>query len=120
MSKTVPVEARCGFYRRTKVTDAPTYRYDMIWVDGWDPGRLVMPHPPAVGDLIYLNHRCGPGEEDLTGNYVVVTRSWIVVSYGSGAWPYGEPHPNEGPLLNIIIEPAKGPFLDKAEGDPDE
>lgn len=119
MAKTPPLEVRCSFYARIKASDTPTYRYEHITLDGYDPDPLYTTHPPAVGDLLYLQHRHATDAEDLTGGYVVIARSWHFMQYRSGVWRYGEPHPDEGPMLHIIVEAAKGPFLDEEPGGDD-
>lgn len=105
---------QCAFYVRTQVTDdPPTYRYDMVNVRGdkWgDSGRLVTPHPPMVGDQIWLND----SNNTLTGQYKVIERDWAHAAYGSGNWPLGSPHPKVGPSLHIIVVPGEGLFRDEA------
>lgn len=119
MADTPPLEVRCSFYRRTKVSDTPTYQYDHITVDGYDPGAHYLTHPPLVGDSVYLNHRPSPGDEDLTGGYVVIARSWTFTEYGSADWPRGEQYPNEEPLMDVIVEAGEGPFIGQIGDDDD-
>jgi hypothetical protein len=106
---------RCGFHERVAVEDG--YRYDRINIDG--PGgfdRLVTPYPPAVGDLITL----WDAHERRGGMFRVVERAWHHSSYGSTDWPYGSPASKEGPLLDIIVEAAEGPFADEVPTAEDE
>lgn len=99
---------RCQFYERTAVEGG--YRYEMIHLDG--PGgydRFVTPHLPARGDLISL----WDAHEKRGGVFRVIERAWHHSSYGSADWPYGQRTSNEGPLLDIIVEGADGPFVDE-------
>lgn len=109
---------RCRFYVRTQVTDAPTYRYDSVWLpDTWTrDGCLVTPNPPAVGDLIQL----WGDDEAHRGFFEVVARAWLHPAYGSANWPYGQPDPAVGPELIATVVPADGPFRDEAEDDEEE
>ncbi len=68
-------------------------------------GRLETPYPPNVGDLVHL-----PGYPT---SHQVVSRAWSYPQHGSADWPYGA-RPSEGPLLDLIVEPAIGPFNDDA------
>lgn len=110
---------QCSFYVRKQVTDGPpAYRYDHVYLRGGkfgQGGRLDTPHPPAVGDLIFLHDEGGPH----TGNHRVVERAWGHASYGSKIWPHGTPRPTAGPLLDIIVVPDAGPFRNEA-AEPDE
>ena len=111
----------CAFHVRIQVTDAPTYRYDQIWVRGGlagSGGRLDMPHPPAVGDLIYLIDEHGQH----TGTHRVIERSWGYAAYGSNAWRVGRARPDagNGPSLDIIVVPDAGPFRDEDPGEEDD
>jgi hypothetical protein len=100
---------RCEFYARVQLTDAPTYRYDRIEVDGYDwPGYLETFTPPLAGDSIYLSGDRGGG--GVHGTFRVLERSWMHSAYGSQGWPYGERHPRSGALLTLIVEPAEGMF----------
>jgi hypothetical protein len=106
-------DVRCNFYRRTPA-DVGLWRYDHInHSDHTGDGYLTTPHPPLVGDLI--------GLYDPTtkkgGVYRIVERSWTHSSWGSANWPYGEPRPKVGPLLDLIVETAQGPFHDEAPQD---
>jgi hypothetical protein len=108
---------QCQFYVRTPVTEEPpTYRYDAVYLRGGAHGRsgsLVTPHPPAVGDLIYLTDDTGPH----TAQHRVIERAWTHPQYGSAVWRHGTQWPKEGPLLTIIVVPESGPFRDEAPGD---
>jgi hypothetical protein len=106
---------QCRFYVRTPATeDPPTYDYQAVYLRGsgyGQSGTLVTPHPPAVGDQIYLTDESGPH----TGEHRVIARSWSHPQYGSAAWPAGTKWPKDGPLLTVIVEPAPGLFHDEAE-----
>lgn len=103
---------RCAFYVRTAV--AGGFTYDRVHVrlpDGMS--RQALAHPPAVGDLIAL-----PG-----GVFRVAERCWHHSDYGSMDWPLIELHAKTGPLLDLIVDAADGPFLDQVvldSGDDDE
>lgn len=79
-------------------------------------GSLVLEHPPAPGDLIYLRGDVADPADpdgnrlvDATGTYRVVARDWMPASYGSPAWRAGEQAP--GPItLELMVEPATGLF----------
>lgn len=106
---------RCQFYERTAVEGG--FRYDMISINGpMGAGRLVTPHPPAVGDLISL----WDVHERRGGTFRVIERAWMYSSYGSTDWPYGTPASKEGPLLDIVVEAAEGPFVDEVPSGDDE
>lgn len=115
MAELVHAAPRCQFYERVEVEGG--YRYDQINVNGptgFDP--LVTPHPPAVGDLIHL----WDAYKKRGGTFRVVERAWHHSSYGSTDWPYGSPVSKEGPLLDIIVEAAVGPFVDEAPSEDEE
>jgi len=99
---------RCQFYERVKVEGG--YRYDRININGPSGfGRFVTPHPPAVGDLIGL----WDAYEKRGGTFRVVDRMWLHSGYGSTDWPHGSPVSQEGPLLDLVVEAAEGPFVDE-------
>jgi hypothetical protein len=106
-------DVRCNFYRRSPV-DVGLWRYDHISLAGPHGDTFLhTPHPPHVGDLIGLY-------DPFTkkgGVHRVVERSWTHSSWGSADWPYGEPRPHVGPLLDVIVEDAEGPFRDEAPQD---
>jgi hypothetical protein len=106
-------DVRCNFYRRVPV-DVGFYRYDPINHSA-HPGDsfLHTPHPPLVGDLISLYD-----PQTKTGDtYQVIARSWHHSAWGSPNWPYGEPRPKVGPLLDLIVETTPGPFHDQVPDD---
>ncbi len=106
MEGLVHAAPRCQFYERVQVEGG--YRYDMINLNGpAGYGRLVTPHPPATGDLISL----WDAHEKRGGAFRVLERAWHHSSYGSTDWPYGSPASKEGPLLDIVVEAAEGPFV---------
>lgn len=100
---TVP-SPRCSFRVRTPDPSTPgKYLYDHLSVSGpaGDP-YLHTPHPPATGDFIFLwNSQTKTG-----GYFAVLLRTWMHSSYGSVDWPYGQPAPRVGPLLDIVVEPT--------------
>jgi len=71
-----------------------------------------MEHPPAPGDLITLWSRTGAVEGGPV--FRVLERLWSHASFGSVTFPYGAEEPREGPLLDIIAEPAGSPYRDEA------
>lgn len=104
---------RCSFHVRTEVrSHPPAYRYAQVHVrsGAWDGGTVRMPTPPVVGDLIWLTDESGKH----TGTHRILERSWQPAMPGSADWPLGAPHPRVGPLLILIVEPARGPFRDEA------
>ena len=112
MDDLVHAAPRCQFYERVKVEGG--YRYNMISINGpGGYGRFVTPHPPAVGDLISL----WDAHEKRGGVFRVVDRAWLHSSYGSTDWPYGSPASKEGPLLDVVVEAAEGPFVDEVPGE---
>lgn len=100
----------CTFYDRTIAPDG-LYHYQQIMISAPEGcGRRTMAHPPAIGDLIFLYdeiRKCG-------GQYRIIARDWSHPSYGSAGWPYGQAMPTIGPLLNMIVERAVGPFSDQS------
>jgi hypothetical protein len=89
------------------------WRYQPILIYSPDGGVFVpMKDPPPVGDVItlwdgYLHSRGLPQPEG-GPSFRVVDRGWSLVSYGSLVWPYGQDEAREGPMLDIIVEPAGG------------
>lgn len=71
-------------------------------------GFVPMNFPPVVGDLIILQD----AHREVEGGPVfqVIGRQWAHSNYGSPSWPHNAPEPREGPLLNIVVEPAEGIF----------
>ncbi|MEU3399455.1 hypothetical protein [Streptomyces filamentosus] len=116
MNSTVSWDAapRCSFHVRTEVhADPPAYRYSQVHVPSGagDIGVLRMPTPPVVGDLIWLVDESG----EHTGTHRILERSWMPSLPGSADWPTGSAHPRVGPVLVLIIEPARGPFRDEVD-----
>lgn len=104
-------DPRCSFYLRTAVGDG-RYRYTRISIANQaGNGYIVTPTPPVVGDLIYLRDQIEGGP---SGTFRVVERSWVHSSWGSHDWPYTEPQPLVGPMLDLIVEAAEGPFANEA------
>lgn len=103
---------QCRFYVRTQVSDDPLlYRYEQVIVrdhDGSGVSRLR--YPPVTGDLIGLF-----GESAATrGTFRVIGRSWMHADYGSISWPLTKSEPVNGPLLDLIVVPADGLFVNEA------
>lgn len=106
---------RCSFYERTPVEGG--YRYDKISLTNpRGDTYLETDQPPLVGDLIFLSDAVS----ERRGQYQVVERSWLHSSWGSTDWPYGEPASTTGPLLDIVVEAAMGPFADEVSEAPSE
>jgi hypothetical protein len=106
---------RCQFYERVPVEGG--YRYEMFSINGpAGAGRLVTPYPPAIGDLITL----WDVHERRGGSFRVADRAWHHSSYGSTNWPYGSPVSKEGPMLDIIVEAAEGPFVGEVPDEDEE
>ena len=99
---------RCSFYERTPVEGG--YRYEKIsLMNPRGDTSLETDHPPLVGDLIFLSD----ATSERRGQYRVIERSWLHSSWGSTDWPYGEAASTTGPLLDVIVEAAEGPFVDE-------
>jgi hypothetical protein len=89
------------------------WRYETVWVSSPSGSAFIpMEHPPLMGDLITLwdsdRHRRGLPPHDGGPAFRVVDRMWSHSSWGSADWPFGESEPRSGPLLDIIVEPARG------------
>lgn len=86
------------------------WRYEALDIP--NPGGSFMPleYLPAAGDLVTLWDRSGHVEGG--PHFRVVARSWSYSGYGSVNWPYGQREPSSGPLVDIIVEPAGGPYSD--------
>lgn len=98
--------ARCSFFARTQVTEDPvTYRYTPAQIGGRERDRLFTNDPPPVGDLIVL----------IDGVYRVLERCWVYSEYGSHDWPFHQPEPLSGPLLQIVVEKTDGLLRMEAE-----
>ncbi len=112
-------DADCAFYLRTLVSEAPTWRYTMIHLNGpRGDGKLRTKTPPAVNDLIHL-------WDELTntgGTYVVRKRYWLHSSFGSWNWPVLEQRATTPPMLDVIVDMAESIFADEAieQGDKDD
>lgn len=102
---------RCSFYERIQVTADPTYRYEKIEIaSSRNDGVLRTPYPPAVGDLITLYDRL----RKAGGTYRVIERAWSHASFGSTNWPLGLKDAHVGPMLDVVVEPTVGPFVNEA------
>lgn len=91
------------------------WRYDPVDIP--HPGGAFMPleHLPAPGDLVTLWTRGGPEGQPAGGpHFRVLQRAWTWSGYGSADWPYGKNAPQTGPIVDIIVEPAAGPYSDEA------
>lgn len=105
MSEAWRTTVRCYFYERTPAPGGHTYK--ILHPHTPQPGLLVLPQPPAVGDRVTL-----PGDPQ---PYRVVDRVWNYPAWGSGAWPLVDLEPQDGPLVDLIVECANGPFIDEVE-----
>lgn len=108
----------CLFSIRTQVTDAPTYRYDVI--DIRSPrgnGKLQTPHPPQIGDQIYLYDQRDNGPR---GEFRVIARSWHHSSWGSANWPILDAYATEPPRLDVLLERCDGIFGNEEPGSEDD
>lgn len=104
---------RCKFSVRYPAGDGK-WRYQSVSIAGPGGGLYGLYDPPAVGDLIFLWNSGGPQPEGGSA-FRVVERSWMHSSWGSADWPYGEAEPRSGPMVNIIVEPAEGPYRDETD-----
>lgn len=101
---------RCSFYIRTPSAAHPDM-WDYTSVDLGTPSHTLDTfHPPQVGDRIALG----------APMFEVVARDWMHPQHGSGAWPYRELYPVVGPMMQVIVVPAEGLFVDQAPVDADE
>jgi hypothetical protein len=114
-----PTTVACVFHERVPASDT-TSHYRRIWLANPDgDGVLRTPHPPAVGDTIFLFDRGGT-ETGPRGQFRVVERGWDHASYGSTYWPVLMADPTQGPRLTVIVVADEGPFRDQesdAEGE---
>lgn len=108
------VMPRCSFAVRYPAGNGK-WRYQRVSVDsGPLAGYAPMTSPPIPGDLITLHGR--PGSRPEEGPvFRVVERMFTYPSYGSGSWPYGKTKPEEGPLIDFIVEPAQGLYRDETD-----
>ena len=95
------------------------HRYDPVDIaHPSGSGFIPLEYPPAPGDLITLwdSNRARRGLPQPEGGPVfrVLERLWSHASFGSVTFPYGEREPLEGPLTDIIVEPAASPWADEA------
>lgn len=93
---------------RTEVEGGYTYDRLHLRAAGGGSGDLRTPHVPAIGDLIHLTD-----EEHGPGTYRVVDRAWGHSAYGSADWPYAQERPSSGPIVDLIVETATGPFVNE-------
>ncbi|MBF6188893.1 hypothetical protein IU443_13030 [Nocardia farcinica] len=110
-------DVECSFLVRTRAVDHPgKFFYRLLSVDGWHGDGLVRtPHPPAVGDTLWLfDRQLGGG-----ASYRIVARDWRFPAYGSASWLTGEPEPERGPLLRCLVEQSPGLIVDEAPHDDD-
>lgn len=108
MDEPVYAAPRCQFYERVPTVGG--FHYDMISINGpGGYGRFVTPYPPAKGDLIIL----WDAHREHGGVFRVIERAWHHSSYGSTDWPYAERTSKQGPMLDIFVERADGPFVDE-------
>jgi hypothetical protein len=108
----------CIFNVRTKVTEAPTYRYDRVYLASpRGDGYLRTPHPPQTGDQIWLYDQRDNGPR---GEFRVIARSWRHSSWGSTNWPILDDHATEPAHLDILAEACGGIFADEEPDAEDE
>jgi hypothetical protein len=111
-------EVACDFQVRTPAGDGKFY-FDDIAVKGqYGEHWLYTPHPPLVGDLIWLANE----GKDHGRNYRVIDRQWSHSQYGSVNWPLTESRPQAAPMLTVLVEPAEGMFVNQVlrEGEVDD
>lgn len=104
---------RCIFSVRYPAGDGRWW-YQRMMIANPGGGSIPM-EPPLIGDLISL---WGDMRTQPEGGPVfrVIDRCWMHASWGSGTWPYGAAEPSEGPLMDIILEPAGGrPYVDETD-----
>lgn len=105
---------RCSFYERVSVAGGG-WHYDRIALRGPNGGDyLVTPWPPVVGDCLFLS------DDQRSGLFQVIERQWMHPSWGSTNWPYDKPEPLVGPMLDCIVEPHDGLFVDEVVRPEDE
>lgn len=108
----------CFFSVRTQVTPDPTYRYDRLYLREPDGGGILRtPHPPQIGDQIWL---WDEHNESLRGEFRVIGRSWRHPDWGSMNWPLGKTHPAEPSHLQVMLEACDGLFIAEAPGEGDD
>lgn len=105
--------ARCSFHvlNRADPADSQTL-YPETPTSG-----LILEHPPAVGDLIWLSgviyQTDEEGEEEreeVDGCWRVLARSWSPAVYGSRSWPALTGRQTDAVSLDLMVEPAEGLF----------
>jgi hypothetical protein len=103
---------RCMFSVRYPAGDGRWWYQRMSIASPGGAGSIGM-EPPLIGDLISLwdTHTQPEGGPV----FRVIDRCWGHASWGSVTWPYGESEPQEGPLVDIILEPAQGPYPDETD-----
>jgi hypothetical protein len=93
---------RCTFHARIPVEGG--HAYEPITPRGNSAsGSWSTLHPPSIGDLVPLSPQL----------YKVTDRIWRYAEHGSRDWPLVEPHAIKGPMLDLIVEPAQGPYHDQ-------
>lgn len=105
---------RCNFYVRTPAP-AGGWRYEPFSIANPTGSSLPLTHPPAIGDLIWL----WDSQKQAGGHHRVIDRAWNHPAWGSMDWPHGDAAPRQGPILDLIVEPAVGLFVDEVS-EPDE
>jgi len=101
---------RCSFQVRVPTEGQPgKFRYDPIRLKNQRGISLETPHPPLLGDLVFLEGAV----------YEVIGRMWKYPDHGSRDWPWDDYEPRWGPLLDIIVIPAAGLYADEAETEED-
>lgn len=109
---------RCLFAIRYPAGGGTWWYRRVLIADPAGQGYLVTAWPPSPGDLITLwdqdLERRGLPQPDGGPCFRVVERCWGHPGWGSATWPYGAAAPSDGPLADIIVEPAAGPYRDEA------
>lgn len=100
---------RCTFYIRTPAPLPGEYYYERVDLATRHNGELHTPHPPDVGDLIHLWDTV----TNRGGTHKVIARRWLHSAYQSANWPAEAAEPLVGAVLEVIVEPADGPFRDQ-------
>lgn len=104
---------RCSFKVRVPAGDG-RYRFETVEQHSYFGGTMPLQHPPATGVLVTLYDIRGEGFQPDGGPvFRVIDQMWSHPAYGSGGWPYGMQEPREGPLVDIIVEPAAGLYADE-------
>lgn len=113
-----PELAEVSWYVRRPAPEGGWY-YDHI--DVRSPGGSAQPvrFVPAVGDVVTVGGE-DPGTGKTSGTFRVIDRTWLYPSWGSMNWPHGQTEPTRGPMVQILMEEARGLFVDERTRPEDE